>query len=131
MRSKKTYDNIPKYFREMNPIYHISWLPELRDEDEWKNRAQLLLRMWFWEKKIEKIPLFITNNCGTWINPYIVYKFYWEIWFPVEIFMDVVRAKTLVKNPEKYWYTWCDFWLDTFMTWDMKRIKENFITPYI
>ena len=133
-RNKLTY---PSYFSEMTPdqekikeFTKIVLRKNLLKENLEIDRADLLIRMGFMENKIENIPLYIENWAWKWINPYMVYKFFWEQWLPVEMFMDLCEKKYDI-NPREMWYEWCDFWLDTFLKWDRKAIIKNFIEPYI
>jgi len=91
-----------------------------------KDRATLLINMWLLEKNRNNIPFFINNEVWIWLNPFMFYKYIWELWLPKEIIFSHIE-KILNIDYRDYWYDWCDFWLDTFLKWDLKKIKENFI----
>ena len=121
-----------KYFNSTATL-NKKWIPyAISRTQSWtiyKDRAQILTDMWVMGN-IEP-PLFIINAAWTWINPYLVYKFFWEKWLPPEFIMDIIEEKMVETNPKflasDYWYEWCDFWLETFMKWDINKIRENFI----
>lgn len=120
-----------KYFDSTAKINTVSVLYALEKIKNFKSlwdRVELLKEMWvMWDREP---PFFVRNWAGVWINPYLVYKFFWEKWLPVEFFMDrLEKEMTWIKDfqASDYWYEWCDFWLETFLKWDINKIRENFI----
>lgn len=116
-----------KYF-ESSWITDNKWiqyaLDRIKTWNALSDRSEILKEMWvLWDREI---PIFINIVSWTWINPYLVYKFFWEKWLPVEFFMDKLEKEMDFKASD-YWCEWCDFWLETFLKWDIHRIRENFI----
>lgn len=113
-----------------NHYPEATWKPDkdrfdralLNLENSDKIRSDMLKRMWimWWD-----IPVLIDNHAWTWINPYFVYNLYWKTGLPPEVTLDKLKEKWF--DVDGKWYEWCDFWLETFIKWDMKAIKKNFI----
>lgn len=120
----------PKYYPEMSgePVANIASVSNCLDRistgNEKEDKSNLLKDMWIlWDREV---PIFINNYAGTWINPFFAFKMFWQTGLPIEMLIDNI-SKHIKEDAGKYWYEWCDFWLDTFIKGDIKKIKENFI----
>ncbi len=83
-----------------------------RVKNKIQDRDDLLNRMGAGEKKIENIPLMISNSVENVINPLYVAKFHSQYGFPKEILLEEIENKYNIKCSD-YWSEWCDFWFDS------------------
>ena len=85
----------------------------LSREEKIKERDELLRRMGARKPRPKNIPVMITNEISTYINPYFIAIFHSQYGMPKEITLEILEEKGLDSS---YWSDWCDFWFESFIT---------------